>query len=79
MLDMVKNYLNGEEYFICLYKNYIYFNNYLEIIKFSDTLISLKFNKFIININGNNLRVKKMENKELLIEGNIINVEKIYV
>lgn len=79
MLDIIKHYLKDEDYFISLYKNYIYFYKYLEIVKFTDTLISLKFDKFIINISGNDLCVKKMEKKELLISGNILKMEKVYV
>jgi len=79
MLDIIKRYLKDEEYFISLYKNNIYFYKYNDILKFTETLISIKFDKFIINIFGDNLRIKKMEKKELLISGNIMNVEKIYV
>lgn len=79
MLDIIKHYLKDEDYFISIYKNYIYFYKYLDIIKFTDSLISLKFDKFIINISGNDLCVKKMEKKELLISGNILKVERVYV
>ena len=79
MLDIIKHYLKDEDYFISLYKNYIYFYKYLVIIKFTDSYISLKFERFIVNISGNDLCVKKMEKKELLIFGNVLKVEKIYV
>lgn len=79
MLDIIKHYLNNEDYFISLYKNDIYFYKYVDIIKFTDKLISIKFNKFIINVVGDNLCIKKMEKCELLVSGNIMKVEKIYV
>jgi len=79
MLDIIKHYLSNEDYFISLYKNYVYFYKYLYIIKFTDKLISIKFNKFIINITGDNLCIKKMEKSELLVSGNIMKVERIYV
>ena len=79
MLDIIKHYLHNEEYFISLYKNYVYFYKYIDIIKFTDKLMSVKFEKFIINVTGEALCIKKMEKKELLISGNIINVEKLYV
>lgn len=78
MLECIKHYLKDEEYFISVYKDYIYFYRYKDIIKFSDDFISLKFNNFIFNIIGDNLRVKRMEEKELLISGNIYKMEKIY-
>ena len=78
MLEMVKHYLHDEYYFISLYNNFCYFYKYLEIVKFTDKLISIKFEKFLINIYGDNLSVRKMEKKELLICGNILKLEKFY-
>lgn len=79
MLDIIKHYLKNEEYFISLYKNNIYCYKYIDILKFTEKLISVKFDKFIINITGNNLCIKKMERLELLISGDIMCVEKFYV
>lgn len=79
MLDIIKHYLKDEDYFISLYKNNIYFYKYIDILKFTEKLISVKFDKFIINVSGDNLCIKKMEKCELLISGNIMNVEKLYV
>ena len=79
MLDIIKHYLKNEDYFISLYKNCVYLYKYLEIVKFTDKLISVKFNKFIINIHGDNLSIKRMERYEMLVSGNIMRVEKIYV
>lgn len=79
MLDIIKHYLKNEDYFISLYKSYVYFYKYLGIIKFTDKEISVKFDKFIINIIGDNLIIKRMEKVELLVSGNIMKVEKIYV
>ena len=36
MLDIIKHYLSNEDYFISLYKNYVYFYKYIDIIKFTD-------------------------------------------
>lgn len=79
MLDTIKNYLKDEEYFISIYNQYIYFYKYIDIIKFSNDFISLKFKNFTFNITGNDFRIKRMESKELLISGNIMKMEKIYV
>ena len=78
MLDILKNYLKSEEYYIVIYSNYVYIYNYLEIIKFNDNNISLRVKGIIVNIYGNNMLITKMESKELLIKGIINNVEKIY-
>ena len=79
MLDIIKHYLKDEDYFISLYKNNIYFYKYIDILKFTENLISVKFDKFIINVSGDNLCIKKMEKSELLVSGNIMKVERIYV
>ena len=50
MLEIFRNYLKKEEYYIILYSNYIYIYNYKDIIKFTDTYISLKFNNLKLNI-----------------------------
>lgn len=78
MLDIIKHYLKDEDYFISIYKNYVYFYKYKDIKKFTNKLISVKFSNFIINVKGDNLCINKMENIELLISGNIMSMEKIY-
>ena len=78
MLEILKSYLRGEEYYIILYSNYVYIFNYKEIIKFTDKFISLKLENMKLNIYGNDLLITKLEKKELQIKGNIIKVEKIY-
>lgn len=78
MLEILKNYLRGEEYYIILYSNFIYIYNYKEIVKFTDQFISLKLENMKVNIYGNDLLITKLERRELLIKGNITKVEKIY-
>ena len=78
MLEIFKNYLNKENYYIILYSNYIYIYKYIDIVKFTDTFISLKLNSFKLNIYGIDLLITKLENEELSIKGNINKVEKIY-
>lgn len=78
MLEILKNYLRGEEYYIILYSNFIYIFNYKEINKFTDQFISLKLENMKVNIHGNDLLITKLEKRELLIKGNILKVEKIY-
>ena len=78
MLEIFKSYLNKEEYYIIIYSNFIYIYKYIDILKFTDSFISLKLDKFKINISGSNLLITKLEKKELLIKGNINKVERIY-
>ena len=78
MLEIFKNYLKEENYYVILYSNYIYIYNYLDIIKFTDTYISLRLKSLILNIYGIDLLIIKLERDELLIKGVINKVEKIY-
>lgn len=78
MLEIFKNYLNKEEYYLIIYSNYIYIYKYKNIIKFTDTNIYLELDKFKVNIYGKDLLITKLEKKELLIKGIIMKVEKIY-
>ena len=78
MLEIFKNYLRNEDYYIILYSNYVYIYNYDEILVFTDKNISLKVDKVILNIVGDNLLITKLEKKELLIKGNIYKLEKKY-
>ena len=78
MLEIFKNYLKGEDYYIIIYSNYIYIYKYIDIIKFTDNFISLKLEKFKINIYGKDLLITKLEKNELLIKGIINKVERIY-
>ena len=78
MLEIFKNYLRNEEYYIILYSNFVYVYNYLDIIKFTDTFISLKLKELKINIKGKDLLITKLEPKEIMIKGIIEKLEKIY-
>ena len=74
MLEIFSNALRNKDYYICLYDNNIYINNYQEILSFSNNLITIKLPNKNILIKGTNILIKKMENNELLISGNISGV-----
>jgi len=76
--DTITNFLYDKEYFINIYEDYIHIYNYLEIIKLTNTLIILKLNKFKLEIKGNDLNIKRLDKKELLIKGIITKVGFIY-
>lgn len=78
MLEIFKSYLRNEEYYIIIYSKYIYIYKYEEILKFTDKYISIKLRDLKVNIIGFDLLITKMEKNELLIKGNINNLEKIY-
>ena len=78
MFEIFKNYLRKEGYYIILYSNFIYIYNYLDIIKFTDTFITLKLKDIKINIYGKDLLITKLETHEIMIKGYIEKMEKKY-
>ena len=74
MLDIINNALRSNNYYICLYQNYIYIYNYKEILSFNNDIIIIKIDNFNLKIKGSKLILKKMEHNELLINGIISGV-----
>ena len=58
--------------------DFLYIYNFHEIITLTNELIMLYIENFKIKITGSDLKIKKINSSELLIEGNIISIGKIY-
>ena len=78
MKDNIINYLCDKNYLICIYDNYIYIFNYSSIKNINSKKITLTFNNFILEISGQHLYVKKLTKYELLIQGKVNNIGKLY-
>ena len=76
--EYLKNFLYDKNYFITMYENFLYIYNFQEIITLTNELIMLSIENFKIKITGSDLKIKKINSSELLIEGNIISIGKIY-
>ena len=72
--ENIKNFLYDQNYYIGIFENNIYIFNYNALPKFNDREISVKMDNFKVNITGKNLKITKMEEKELLINGTINNI-----
>jgi len=73
--NKIDNYLNDQEYRIIIEKDYVNINNYIEILDFNSNIVSIKHNKGITKIKGKDLVVSKMLENEVLITGNIKEME----
>lgn len=73
LFNDVRNYIGENNFRIILYKDKIDIINYEEIKEISNNKIIIKSNKTIV-IDGKNLKLNKMLNKEVLIIGEIINI-----
>ena len=76
IIDNIKSFLYDKDYFINIFEDYIYVFNYLDLNHFSDHNINLKLEKFNLNIEGKDLTIVTMMEKEILIQGRIEKVIK---
>lgn len=73
--NKINNYLNDNEYKITIIDDKVNINNYIEILDFNTSIISVKHNKGITKIKGKDLVVSKMVDNEILITGTIKEIE----
>ena len=67
--DNLKNFLYDQEYYIDLYQDYIHLYDYEKLVSLTSTSIEIKFKSFLLKVKGQNLRIKNMDKKEMLIKG----------
>lgn len=72
LYETMKNFLLDFDYHIAVYENKIHIFNYVDIVKLTNTEIVLTMDKFSLVLIGENFAVKRLEKREILIEG-IIN------
>jgi hypothetical protein len=71
----MRNFLLDFDYYIDIYEKYIHVFNYVDIKSLDDKKIILAMNTFTLEIIGNNFSVKRLEKREILIEGNLDEVK----
>lgn len=75
MLNNLRSFINDNEWRINIYEGKINIVNYDDVISLEDNRISIKYKKGMIIIKGDNLSVNKLLDNEILITGNIKNLE----
>lgn len=75
LFDDIKNFIDNKELEIHFINSKIYIVNYIEIVDFSNKKITLKHKNGNVYILGNNLVISKLLNEELMISGEISNIE----
>lgn len=75
MSNFISNYINDKEFKFTVYDSKIHIINFKRIITLEDNYISLLSQNKKVNIKGNNLVLNKLLDNELLIKGNISNIE----
>ena len=74
LIRIMNDYINDKKFSMIFKYNKLNIINYSEIIDFSSTLISVRFEDSIYHIEGSNLVISKMMENEILITGDISNI-----
>ena len=75
ILDSLTDYIYDKEMSIHIYEKRVNIVNYKEISNFSSTKIVLTYQNGTITVNGKQLVVSKLLNNEVLISGEIKQIE----
>lgn len=74
-MSYIREYISDNVFRFYYNKNKLNVVNYLKINYMEDNKISLNYSEGNLVIKGSNLRIKKLLDEELLIIGNIENIE----
>ncbi len=75
MLNSIRNFILEDEFKINIYKNKVNIVNYTKIGHFDFNTVEIYYEGGKIIIKGNNLVISKMVIDEILITGDILNIE----
>lgn len=75
MYQELRNYLNNNSFKLTLTNNYLNIENYLKIIILEDNRIDILLNNNVLKIKGEDLKLKRIMNKELMITGLILELK----
>lgn len=70
----MRNFLLDFDYYIDIYEQMIHVFNYVDILKLNDHEVKLAMPSFTLLITGHDFSVKRLEKREILLEGNLENV-----
>ena len=75
MFSTIKNFVNDNKFSISIFDNCIHINNYQEIITLEETRVSVTSSLRIITIKGKNLTINRLLDNEILITGEVKEVD----
>ena len=75
MFNRIKDYVLDQEVKVTITNSFIHIINYKKIITFDDNNIILDIDKRLITIKGEDVVINKLLDNEMLIKGNIKNIE----
>lgn len=71
LTNKVRTFLIDQNYYIDIYDHFVHVFHYIDILKLQDEEIILQMDEFKLIIKGANFRVKRLENREILISGTL--------
>lgn len=75
MLKSLKKFIRNDNYLISIWDNYIDINNFTDIVILEDNRIVLLIPNGKIIIKGNDISIKKLFDKEILLTGEFRSIE----
>ena len=75
MISRIKNYINDDIFRLELFNDKVHVINYLEIIILDSKKMSFLIPSGKLYIRGNNLMLKRLLDREILVMGNVISIE----
>ncbi len=75
MFDRVKNYIVDSEFRVTLYIDMVHIINYTKIVSLEENRIVILSTKKRIIITGSNLHLNRLLDEEILIKGDVLNIE----
>ena len=79
LLQNISTYLRNNSYNINISKNNLYINNYTKLDNITDKYISIIVDNLQLSIKGNDFKVIKMLDKEILFNGQIESIKITYL
>ncbi len=77
MLDKIRKYIVDDERVI-YFNEQVYVVNFLKILEISDESITIKGKNNLFIIKGNNLSLRRLLDKEVLVSGKVKAIEVFY-
>jgi len=72
------NNKNKQNYAIIINEEYMYINNFLNIIDMTENDLYVEFKDFNIKINGKNIKIIKLMDNEIKFDGQIESISYYY-
>lgn len=75
MINSVFKYINSDDYEVNITDKKLHVLNYKKILDLSSSIIGIKLNNKTILIKGSNLNIRKLDDRELFIIGDIKGID----